>query len=283
MTSFQAPDGTSLAYDEHGEGAPLVCLPGGPMQDPGYLGELGGLLPRHRRLVVLHARGTGRSAEPADPGTYRCDRQVGDVEAFRAALDVDRMDLLAHSAGTNLALLYAVRYPRYVRSLVLVAPSAAAVDLHPSDEVRREVARLRAKEPWFDEAWAALTDLQAGTVTPDTITAIAPFRYGRWNADARAHAQAEDKQRNAVAAAGFNAEGAYDPAGLRAALGSLSVPVLLVAGELDVNSPPAAVAEQAALFPDARLVVQPGAGHFPWLDDPEAFTATVADFLAEVS
>ncbi|ALC25258.1 alpha/beta hydrolase [Streptomyces pristinaespiralis] len=37
--------------------------------------------------------------------------------------------------------------------------------------------------------------------------------------------------------------------------------------------------ELAALFPAARTVVQPGAGHYPWLDDPGAFTRTVAAFL----
>src|SRR6266540_205774 len=41
---FSAYDGTDLAYHVFGAGAPLVCLPGGPMQDSVYLGELGGLL-----------------------------------------------------------------------------------------------------------------------------------------------------------------------------------------------------------------------------------------------
>jgi pimeloyl-ACP methyl ester carboxylesterase len=31
--------------------------------------------------------------------------------------------------------------------------------------------------------------------------------------------------------------------------------------------------------PRARLVVQPGAGHFPWLDDAERFVATTSAFL----
>ena len=35
------------------------------MQDSVYLGDLGGL-PRHRQLVVLDLRGTGRSATPDD-------------------------------------------------------------------------------------------------------------------------------------------------------------------------------------------------------------------------
>jgi pimeloyl-ACP methyl ester carboxylesterase len=33
------------------------------------------------------------------------------------------------------------------------------------------------------------------------------------------------------------------------------------------------------LIPGADLVVQPGAGHYPWLDDAAAFTAAVAAFL----
>ncbi|WP_391858972.1 hypothetical protein [Streptomyces rhizosphaerihabitans] len=37
--------------------------------------------------------------------------------------------------------------------------------------------------------------------------------------------------------------------------------------------------EFAALFPHAELVVQPGAGHFPWLDDADAFVAATAAFL----
>jgi pimeloyl-ACP methyl ester carboxylesterase len=50
---------------------------------------------------------------------------------------------------------------------------------------------------------------------------------------------------------------------VQAALAELRVPVLLVAGEYDVALPPSRAAEYADLCPGARLVVQPGAGHFP--------------------
>jgi pimeloyl-ACP methyl ester carboxylesterase len=103
MNTFSAPDGTLLSYLATGDGDPVVCLPGGPMQDARYLGDLGGL-PRHRPLVVLELRGTGGSAVPDDPASYRCDRLVGDVEALREHLGFARVDLLGHSAGVNLAL-----------------------------------------------------------------------------------------------------------------------------------------------------------------------------------
>jgi pimeloyl-ACP methyl ester carboxylesterase len=77
----------------------------------------------------------------------------------------------------------------------------------------------------------------------------------------------------------FGAEGAFDPKATRAALARLAAPVLVLAGEVDLNSPPRAMAEYAELFTHARLVIQPGAGHFPWLDDPDQFVATTAAFL----
>ena len=55
--------------------------------------------------------------------------------------------------------------------------------------------------------------------------------------------------------------------------------MLVLAGEVDLNSPPSAVAEFATLFPRAEYVVQAGAGHFPWLDDAGRFVATTATFL----
>lgn len=44
--------------------------------------------------------------------------------------------------------------------------------------------------------------------------------------------------------------------------------------------PPRALAEYAGLFPEAESVVQEGAAHFPWLDDPRRFVAETARFFA---
>ncbi|SCL61898.1 Pimeloyl-ACP methyl ester carboxylesterase [Micromonospora citrea] len=278
MPSFSAPDGTRLSYRLVGDGDPLVCLPGGPMQDSAYLGDLGGLS-RHRRLVVLDLRGTGRSAVPEDVSSYRCDRLVDDVEALREHLGLDRMDLLGHSAGTNLVTLYAARHPRRVGKLVLVTPSVFAIGIPITGETRRETARLRQDEPWFPAAYAALeaiTDNRAGDADWE---AIAPFRHGRWDAEARSRHAAEGALTNQEAAGIFAAEGAFSPERTRAALAEHGSPVLLLAGEFDVNSPPPSVRELAGLLPHASVAVQPGAGHFPWHDDADLFVKTVAAFL----
>jgi pimeloyl-ACP methyl ester carboxylesterase len=276
MPFFTAHDGTRLAYHVSGDGSPVICLPGGPMQASAYLGDLGGLS-AHRQLIMLDLRGTGRSAVPEDTGSYRGDRLVDDVEALREHLALDRMDLLAHSAGTNLATLYAARHPERVSKLVLIGPSVMAVGITVTADVRRETALLRKDEPWFPAAFAALEEIMAGT--GDAFEAIAPFWYGRWDETARAHKAAEDGRKNREAAAAFSSGGAFDPAATRAALTRLTSPVLLLTGEVDLNSPPTAMAELAELFPHAELIVQARAGHFPWLDDADRFVATTAAFL----
>jgi pimeloyl-ACP methyl ester carboxylesterase len=124
-----------------------------------------------------------------------------------------------------------------------------------------------------------LERVRAGEATDADGEAITPFIYGRWDAAAQAHHAREASQRNAEAAAVYYAPGALDPEATRAALAFLRAPVLLLAGGYDVALPPDRAAEYAGLFPRAELVVQPGAGHFPWLDDPAWFVQSVAGFL----
>ncbi|MEV5007241.1 alpha/beta hydrolase [Streptomyces sp. NPDC056159] len=278
MPGYRAYDTTTLAYRVLGEGPSVICLPGGPMRASDYLGDLGGLS-AHRRLVLPDLRGTGGSAVPRDPASYRCDRLVDDVEALREHLGVERVDVLAHSAGANLAALYAARHPERVGRLALITPSVLAVGIEVTGEVRHETARRREDEPWFAAAYAALEEITAGRATDAHWQAVAPLRHGRWDAAARAFDAADAEQKNGDAAAAYAADGAFDPDATRAALARFTSPVLVLAGEVDLNSPPAAMAEYAGLFPHAELVVQPGAGHYPWLDDAGRFVAATAAFL----
>jgi pimeloyl-ACP methyl ester carboxylesterase len=278
MGLFSGCDGTALAYHRTGDGHPLICLPGGPMQASAYLGDLGGLAARHP-LVLLDLRGTGGSAVPEDPASYRCDRQVDDVEALRAHLGLDRIDLLGHSAGANLAVSYAARYPDRIDRLVLVTPSPWGAGLQVTEADRRRAAQGRRAEPWYPDAFAALERIFADEATDQDWAAINPFLYGRWDPAAAAHAAARSAQTNDAAAGIFGSPGAFDPRRIRGVLSTLDVPVLLVAGEHDLQLPTRLAAGYAGLFPRADLAIQPGGAHFPWLDAPEWFVKTVTAFV----
>lgn len=283
MPRFPSYDATALAYHVLGAGPPLVCLPGGPGRASSYLGDLGGL-GRERTLILLDQRGTGESAEPEDPASYRCDRLVDDLEALRAHLALDRMELLGHSAGGLVAQLYAARFPNRLARLILVTPALRAVGL-PAVGAEEALA-ARSGQWWYASARAAYEALAraiaAGTPSAELAPLwppVAPFLYGRWDERARAHSEAEAWERSHPATDGYYAGFEPDTTAVRDALKTLDAPVLVVAGELDPMPTPAAAAQLAGLFGHAESAVVPGAGHYPWLDDPAGFTRTVLAFL----
>ncbi|MFD7080097.1 alpha/beta fold hydrolase [Streptomyces sp. NPDC059918] len=284
MPIFTSYDGTELAYHVKGEGEPLVCLPGGAMRASAYLGDLGGLT-AGRRLILLDLRGTGDSRIPADESTYRVDHQVADVEALRVHLGLERMDVTAHSAGGNLALLYAAAHPARLRRLVLITPTCSAVGLDSTPEQRLEVIRRRAGGEPYDTAIAAYEQIldalaAGGTAAPADWSRTMPLAYGRWDEGVRAHIEASGREKNAAAGIAYAGPGAFDPPATRAALRHLAGEVLVLAGELDSNPTAALAAELAGLFAQGTADVQPGGAHFPWLDDPKWFAARVEHFLA---
>lgn len=283
MSTFTAPDGTELAYDVKGgplDGSdPLILIPGGAMREPVYLGDLGGLA-EHRPLVILNLRGTGRSARPADPQSYRADRMVADVEALREHLGYERINLAAHSAGGTLALLYAAAYPERITSLTLITPSLRPLGLGPTDEDRGEAMRLRRHEPWYADAVAAQQRIQQDqdSATDEDWLLYARFLHSRWDEEVAAFESASDDQfLNDQASSIYASPEALDPERTKAELAKLSAPVLILAAEYD-SIPRPRVAEVAAnCFQNARVTVQQHAGHFPWIDDPAEFLRLITE------
>ncbi|MCB5908958.1 alpha/beta fold hydrolase [Streptomyces pinistramenti] len=279
MPAFTAPDGTTLAYHVMGEGEPLLCLPGGPMRASAYLGDLGGLS-AHRRPVLLDLRGTGASGIPTDPATYRCDHQAADVEALREHLGAERIDVLAHSAAGDLALLHAARYPQRIRSLTPVTARARALGIDFTGEHRREAAAMRAAEPWFPAAHAAYETVWTGTPTDADWDAIAPFLYGRWDAAAQAHAASDVARTNAAGLRPLRVTRRLLPRRDPRRHGRLGRTGSDPRRRTGQRAAPRVAAGIVKLFPRAELAVQPGSGHSPWLDAPGLFTRVVSAFLS---
>jgi pimeloyl-ACP methyl ester carboxylesterase len=279
MTRFASYDGTEIGYRVLGDGPPLICLPGGPGRAGEYLGDLGGLA-RARRLIIPDSRGVGLSADPVDPATFRADRIVEDVEALRVHLGLERMDLLAHSAGAIVATLYAADYPDRLSKLILVTPGLAALDVDDTENDVSAALALRKDEPWYPSALAAMEKADEGDRTMETYRATRPFYYGRWDETTRGHALVGVSQRNQAARDGFFADVTFGPPAIRASLAKLTCPVLLYGGDMDTWVTPVMVREAATVFRDATVTIQPETGHFPWVEDPEFFAAAVSSFLA---
>jgi pimeloyl-ACP methyl ester carboxylesterase len=280
MEWFESHDGTRLAYRVTGSGPVLVCLPGGPGQASDYLGDLGGL-PSRRTLVLLENRGVWPSETPADLETLRVDRLVEDVEALRRHLDMERLDLLGHSAGGGVAMLYAAAHDDRLDRLILANPSLRVVGL-PSDVGAGRIAAERSREGWYGEALPAYQAWNDAETYDEAWTywlPSAPLSYGRWTAAARAHAAATQAQFFPIPRKGFYAGFEPEPQVVDR-LAAFQAPVLIVGGEHDLWPTRFALDALAPLFPSAGLSVQAGAGHFPWVDDATAFAQRVGAFLA---
>lgn len=278
MRRFASYDGTELGYRVVGEGPPLVCLPGGPGRSVEYLGDLGGLATT-RQLILLDPRGVGSSADPANPATFRVDLLVRDVDALREHLGLEQMDLLAHSAGSVLGTLYAAAHPHRLSHLALITPGLGAVEIQGTEEDFVAAVGRFADEPWYPDALGALEKIMAGDLSMEAFRVSRPLFYRRWTEAAQAHATLGTAERHLAARLGYFAELTLDPPAIRAALAKVTAPVLLYAGAWDAMVTPAMVHEAAALFPDARVIVEPEAAHFPWIDAPAAFAASVDAFL----
>jgi 3-oxoadipate enol-lactonase len=72
---------------------------------------------------------------------------------------------------------------------------------------------------------------------------------------------------------------AYPAADAVAAFKAISVPTLLVAGEVDQTGHVAGMRRVADMIPGAEFAVVPGAGHYPWAENPGEFNRYLYAFL----
>lgn len=250
-------------------GEPVIVLPGGPCRGPEYLTDLAGLGENHR-LVVLHPRGT-----PLSGGLSRgWWADADDVLTLADALGVAEIDLLAHSAGTRLALAVAARYPHRVRSLALVTPPATWLtgSLHDGDAVvldrtARAVAdALRSLEQ---------DDPISETAFLDAFLRQAPATYAHWTDVEQAHANLGAISR-AAALAWFNDIPADAPDRIRAT----ALPqALVIAGDRDFLTGIQPVVEYATIL-GARLSTIDDCGHYPWIEQRDAFLRITDEWLS---
>src|SRR5579863_1860088 len=108
-------DGISLAWEESGEGVPVVCL-----HAAGHGGRDFRLLqqeaPAGCRLLLLDWPGHGRSS--ADSRSFTVERCVGVLAGFLNSLGLRSAILLGSEFGAAVALAFAVQHPSRVRGLV---------------------------------------------------------------------------------------------------------------------------------------------------------------------
>ena len=220
-------------------------------------------------VIVLHPRGTSRTGGLSRGWWTDAD----DVVAPLDALHVPSVSVLAHSAGTRLALATATRHPGRVASLALITPPATWLCGSPSDAAAIGAART---EP---EVVSALVALGEDTATTDAdvdeqFQRQAPANYAKWTERERDHARV-GRVSLAAASAWF-----HDiPADAAERIRSASLPpTTIIAGDADLLTGVRPVADYAAAL-GADLVWLAACGHYPWVEQPTAFRDAITTWL----
>jgi proline iminopeptidase len=268
--------GVTIWYEVRNGGAktPLVVLSGGPGFDHGYLlaSDAWDKIAAHRSVVLYDQRGTGRSGELKPGQSCTLADQVADLEALRARLGAERVDLLGHSWGGYLAMAYAVRYPEHVAHIVLCdssAPKWSDTDyllkyLFPEGTERREQYAF----------FAAIGDAAASGASVKeylSMLFVSPRKRDEFLA------AANQLHFNRAVNDALNADLARIDMGPM--LARLKMPVLVLTGRFDANVAPSTAWRIHKAIAGSRFEVFEQSGHLPFFEEPEAFARSVERFL----
>lgn len=116
MQKFTAPDGATLAFRDHGEGQPLLCLAGltRNVMDFDYVAPH----LRDVRMICMDYRGRGQS-EWTGAATYTVGQEAQDAVALLDHLGISRAAILGTSRGGLIGMGLAASMPDRVAGLCL--------------------------------------------------------------------------------------------------------------------------------------------------------------------
>ncbi|MHB1110362.1 MAG: alpha/beta fold hydrolase [Devosia sp.] len=114
-------NGISIAYDIHGDGAPILLIHGfgsnGKVNwvDTGWVETL---TKAGYRAITIDNRGHGQSKKLYDPGLYFARDMATDAMRLLDHLDIDRAPVVGYSMGARIAAFLALQHPGHVTCCV---------------------------------------------------------------------------------------------------------------------------------------------------------------------
>jgi 3-oxoadipate enol-lactonase len=261
-----APHTTSdgrFAFEQAGpaDGTPLVFLHGIGGAARAFRPQLQAFGSRYR-AIAWDMPGYGGSAPLTDPSIATLARALTD---FLGAVAAPAPILVGHSIGGMIVQQAVAEAPRIASAIVLAQTSPAfgkADGDWQKSFLDARVGPLDRGETMASLAPGLVADLVGDD--PDS----AGLELAR---DCMASVPEATYRAMMHALLGFD---------LRAGLGRIAVPTLVLSGSKDTNAPAPMMAKMAGFIPNARYVELPGVGHLAGLERPQAFNAALEEFLA---
>ena len=248
---FTQVEGLRLHFRLRGSGQPLLLLHGWGGSSLSYMAAAP-MLEKRFRILAPDLPGFGFSEGPV--GAWGAGDYARVVAELVRTSGLGAVNVAGHSFGGLVAVALASSEPELVKRVVLVASPVVRLP---------QEANVRSRSTTYSRIRSA-ANLLPGPLKGRVLD-WARTRYG------------SEDYRNA---------GPLRPTLVRVvnedwreALPKVQAPMLLVYGEKDEDVPLAVAHAAKQEVPSAELVVMPGAGHFPFLDDAEGFVEAVSGFL----
>jgi 3-oxoadipate enol-lactonase len=253
-------DAQPVAWRELGSG-PLVLLLGGlGTTRTGFDPQLDALASAYR-CAAWDMPGYG--ASPALRGELSFAGLADAAAELIGTLGETRAHLVGLSMGGQVALHLTLRHPERVRSLALLdsSPAFGLDGTDPEAWKRLRLDALDAGETPASMAEAVLRPIMAPSVSESAVAAAVASM-------------------SRISPAGLRASIECLPShDVRARLGEIDVPTLVLVGEYDEETPLSYAEALADGIPHARLQIIPGAGHISNLEAPEAVSIALREHL----
>ena len=251
-------------YTTYGDGRPVVLIHGVAASLYDWASLAPELAANAYRAIAPDLLGHGESAKPQDAACYHIEAIYTHLAGWLDDLHLDQpVILVGHSLGGYLSLLHALRAPQKVAAAVLINPLFSPKQLSPLlNVVRRRPdisARLVRKAPlWLIDLALGWDPINASVFDPQVRKQIA-YDYKR--------------------ASPYFVHVAGDIPDLSSQLGSITQPVQLIYGDLDMTLNPHSFPSLARLLPNAATAVISGSGHQPHIGYPTRVNRLVLEFL----
>jgi pimeloyl-ACP methyl ester carboxylesterase len=245
-------EGRDYAWDEAGEGTPLLLLHGFPLTGASFWPQLDAPPPGFRVIAPDH-RGFGRSALGDGPAAIEAatmEVMADDALALLDHLQLGPVVVGGVSMGGYVALALARLDPGRVRGLVLIDTQAGADD--EAGRARREATAASVLE----QGVGGLVD----TMVPRLFAPSVPA-----DVKARVDAMMRAQSPQAVAAA---SRGMATRADSKELLSRFAGPALIIVGEHDVITPVPVARAMSELLQHSTLEIIRDAGHLANLEQP---------------
>ena len=270
---IKVSDGTRIWIEIEGKGSPLLLIQGGPMHDHRYFHSQMSALASEHTLIYTNFRGRYMS-DASDTEKYNVLQDLEDLEDIRKQLGIEQWDVLGHSFGGFMAMMYATIYPKSVKSAIIVSMPFGFTN-QENEENTIALMELFKDVVTQEDNIKALIKLNFHTIPPDdTIKYVLQtlYSYGYYEKFLLLSANYLTNSEQALEEYLGEVCGENFP--------PLPMPLLAITSKQDAVG----FWEKTAQYfkekqPNAKVCIFENSSHFPWIEENEKFSELVKDFL----